>query len=116
MFDIKWIRDNPEAFDRGLTRRGLAPLAAEAIKLDDARRVHLTKLQEAQARRNAASKEIGKAKAAKDEATAQALMKEVAELKEVIQGGEEEERALDRKVAEFLAVIPNLPLDEVPER
>ena len=74
----------------------------------------MTRLQEAQARRNAASKEIGKAKAAKDEAAAKKLMAEVAELKEVIQQGEEEERQLDAKLREELSVIPNLPLDDVP--
>ena len=68
MFDIKWIRDNAQAFDAGLAKRGLAPLSAELMALDEARREHVTKLQEAQARRNAASKEIGQAKAKKDEA------------------------------------------------
>lgn len=115
MFDIKWIRDNPDAFDAGLKRRGLQPMSAQLLELDEARRAHLTKLQEAQSRRNAASKEIGKAKASKDEATAQKLMAEVAELKEFIQGGEEEERQLDAKLRDELSGIPNLPLDEVPD-
>jgi seryl-tRNA synthetase len=115
VFDIKWIRDNAQAFDAGLKKRGLEPLSGRLLELDEARRVHLTKLQEAQGRRNAASKEIGKAKAAKDEAVAQKLMAEVAELKEVIQTGEEEERQLDAKLRDELSVIPNLPLDEVPE-
>ena len=114
MFDIKWIRDNKEAFDAGLKKRGLEPLANRLVELDDARRKHLTKLQDAQARRNAASKEIGKAKAAKDEAGANKLMAEVAELKEFIQGGEEEERQLDAQLRDELSGIPNLPLDEVP--
>lgn len=114
MFDIKWIRENPEAFDAGLKKRGLAPLSSELIALDEARRSHVTKLQEAQARRNAASKEIGAAKAAKDEAKASALMAEVASLKEQLATGEEEERALDGKLRDALSVIPNLPLDEVP--
>ncbi len=114
MFDIKWIRDNPDAFDAGLKKRGLEPLAKTLLEIDEARRLHLTKLQEAQARRNAASKEIGKAKAAKDEAAAAKLMAEVAELKEVIQQGEEEERQLDARLREELSVIPNLPLDDVP--
>ena len=69
MFDIKWIRDNAETFDNGLKRRGLEPLSARLIELDDARRRHQTRLQEAQSRRNAASKEIGKAMGAKDTAT-----------------------------------------------
>ncbi len=114
MFDIKWIRDNADAFDAGLKKRGLAPLSQKLLELDEARRVHLTKLQEAQARRNAASKEIGKAKASKDEAAAAKLMAEVAELKEFIQGGEEEERQLDAKLRDELSGIPNLPLDDVP--
>jgi len=114
VFDIKWIRDNKDAFDAGLKKRGMAPLSKKLLELDEARRLHLTKLQDAQARRNAASKEIGKAKAAKDEAAAGKLMAEVAELKEVIQGGEEEERQLDAKLRDELSVIPNLPLDDVP--
>jgi seryl-tRNA synthetase len=114
VFDIKWIRDNAEAFDAGLEKRGLAPLSGKLLELDEARRVHLTKLQEAQARRNAASKEIGKAKASKDDEVAGKLMAEVAELKEFIQGGEEEERQLDAKLRDELSGIPNLPLDDVP--
>ncbi|KAB2941253.1 MAG: serine--tRNA ligase [Hyphomicrobium sp.] len=114
MFDIKWIRDNPAAFDAGLKKRGLPPQAAELIALDEARRAHVTKLQEAQARRNAASKEIGKAKAAKDEATAEALMAEVAMLKDTLAKGEDAERELDAKLRDALSVIPNLPLDDVP--
>ena len=114
MFDIKWIRENPEAFDAGLKKRGLSPLSAELIALDESRRAVVTKLQEAQARRNAASKDIGKAKAAKDEATAEALMAEVAALKDQLAAGEGEERVLDAKLRDALSVIPNLPLDEVP--
>ncbi len=114
MFDIKWIRDNPAAFDAGLKKRGLAPLSAELIALDETRRGHVTKLQEAQARRNAASKEIGAAKAAKDDAKASALMAEVAALKDQLAKGEEAERELDGKLRDALSVIPNLPLDDVP--
>ena len=115
MFDIKWIRDNPEAFDAGLRRRGLAPQAAALIALDDKRRATLATLQEAQSRRNAASKEIGKAKGAKDEATASRLMAEVAELKETIAKGEDDERKLDAEMKAALEVIPNLPLADVPD-
>ena len=114
MFDIKWIRDNAEAFDAGLRNRGLEPASARLLELDEARRRHLTKLQDAQSRRNAASKEIGKAKGAKDEALASKLMAEVAELKEVIQSGEEEERHLTKALEDALAVIPNLPRADVP--
>ena len=120
MFDIKWIRDNPQAFDAGLKRRGIAPsgdvkFSAELIALDEVRRKVITRLQEAQARRNAASKEIGKAKGAKDEAKAQALMAEVAALKDELARGEEEQRAADKEVHDALSVIPNLPLEEVPD-
>ena len=115
MHDIRLIRENPAAFDQGLARRGLAPMSAEILKRDEARRQHLTRLQEAQSRRNAASKEIGKAKALKDEATAARLMQEVADLKSFIQQGEEAERGLDRAVVELIEAIPNLPLPEVPD-
>lgn len=114
MFDIKWIRENASAFDEGLKARGLEPASAKLLELDEARRRHLTTLQEAQSRRNAASKEIGKAKGAKDEALASRLMAEVAELKEVIQSGEEEERQLIHALEEALSVIPNTPREDVP--
>lgn len=114
MFDIKWIRENAEAFDRGLTSRGLEPASAAILSLDDERRAHLAKLQEAQARRNAASKLIGKAMAAKDQETATKLKAEVADLKSVIQTGEEEERRIDQAITSHLAALPNTPLDEVP--
>lgn len=114
MFDIKWIRENAEAFDQGLKNRGMEPQSAKLLELDDARRQHLTKLQDAQSRRNAASKDIGKAKGAKDEALAQKLMAEVAELKEVIQSGEEEERQLTKALEDALCVIPNTPRADVP--
>ncbi len=115
MHDIKWIRDNPAAFDAGLARRGLPPGSADVLKLDEERRAVVTKLQDAQGRRNAASKDIGKAKAAKDNATADKLMAEVAALKEAIASGEEQERALDKALTDKLSVIPNLPLAEVPD-
>lgn len=115
MFDIKWIRENSEAFDKALARRGYEASAAKLIALDDARRSHITKLQEAQERRNAASKEIGKAMAVKDEAKAQALKDEVAGIKSFIQSGEEKERELNAALEEAMAVIPNLPLEGVPE-
>ena len=119
MFDIRWIRENAEAFDAGLRKRGLEPggevkFAAELIALDETRRKVVTHLQEAQARRNAASKEIGGAKKAKDEAKAAALLKEVADLKETIATGETEERAADKALHDALSVIPNLPADDVP--
>ena len=119
MFDIKWIRDNPQAFDAGLGKRGLTSggeikFAAELIALDEDRRKVITRLQEAQARRNAASKDIGKAKAAKDEAKAAALMAEVAALKDELAKGEEEQKQRDKELHDALSVIPNLPRDDVP--
>src|ERR1700738_2833406 len=81
MHDIKWIRENPGAFAAGLKRRGLAPLAAPLLAIDEKRRAAILKSEQAQARRNAASKEIGEAKKAKDDARANKLMAEVAELK-----------------------------------
>jgi seryl-tRNA synthetase len=114
MYDIKWIRENPEAFDRGLTRRGLEPLSKKLLALDETRRALITKLEQAQARRNAASKEIGAAKAKKDEATAQKLMAEVAELKESLPKLEAEEKQAVDALDNELAQIPNMPLDDVP--
>jgi seryl-tRNA synthetase len=115
MFDIKWIRENADAFDKALAKRGYEPSAANLIALDDSRRSHITKLQEAQERRNAASKEIGKAKGSGDDARAQELIDEVAQIKAFIQSGEEEERKLIAALEEAMAVIPNLPHDDVPE-
>jgi seryl-tRNA synthetase len=114
VFDIKVIRDNPRDFDARLIKRGLEAKSAHLIELDDARRRHVTRLQEAQARRNAASREIGKAKAVNDGSTVQKLMQEVAELKELIQSGAAEESRLDKALETALAEIPNLPRDEVP--
>jgi seryl-tRNA synthetase len=119
VFDIRWIRDNPEAFDAGLRKRGIEPggevkFSAELIALDEERRRVVTRLQEAQARRNAASKEIGKAKGAKDEAKAAALMAEVAALKDELAAGERSQAEADKALHEALSVIPNLPREEVP--
>jgi seryl-tRNA synthetase len=115
MYDIKWIREHPDAFDQGLQRRGLAPQAAGLIKLDETRRALITKLEQAQARRNAASKDIGQAKAKKDEATASKLMAEVAELKTSIPAMEADEKSAVAALDIELAQIPNLPQDDVPD-
>ena len=114
MYDIKWIRENPDAFDRGLRRRGLEPLSAKLLSLDETRRALITKLEQAQARRNAASKDIGQAKAKKDEATAKELMAEVAALKETLPKLEAEEKAAVAALDKELAQIPNGPTDDVP--
>jgi seryl-tRNA synthetase len=115
MHDIRFIRENPEAFDRALKRRGLEPQAARLIVLDEKRREKILALETAQARRNAASKEIGEAKKKKDEAKAQALMAEVAGLKESIPALETEEKERSRELNDALAEIPNLPADDVPD-
>jgi seryl-tRNA synthetase len=115
MHDIKAIRDNPAGFDQGLARRGLAPMAAELLKIDAERREHVQKLQDAQARRNAASKDIGEAMKAGDRARADALKAEMGAIKDFIASGEAVEREIDQRLTAALAVIPNLPLDDVPD-
>ncbi|MEM7301059.1 MAG: serine--tRNA ligase [Pseudomonadota bacterium] len=115
MFDIKWIRENAEAFDAGLAKRGLEPHSAELIELDAKRRAHVASLQEALEKRNAASKAIGKAKASGDEAAAQAAIESVAKLKAEIQAGEEQGRSIDEALRDRLSEIPNLPLEDVPQ-
>jgi seryl-tRNA synthetase len=115
MHDIKWIRDNPEAFDAGLKRRGLPPLSAKLLALDEKRRAAILKAEQAQARRNAASKEIGEAKKTRDEPRAAALMAEVSELKVTLPELEATAKAADEELSRELAAIPNLPLDEVPD-
>ncbi|EKF41007.1 seryl-tRNA synthetase [Nitratireductor indicus C115] len=114
MLDIKWIRENPQALDEALAKRGANPESHNLLALDEARRQHLTRLQEAQERRNAASKEIGKAMASGDKALADRLKAEVAELKGFVQEGEAEERRLDAELRDALARVPNVPLEDVP--
>jgi seryl-tRNA synthetase len=121
MYDIKWIREHPEDFDRGLQRR---PLNAEdrerfssraLLELDAEHRKAIGYLEKALARRNAASKEIGEAKRRKDDAHAEDLMMEVAQLKKAIPELERTPRELEAKLNGLLAWIPNLPLDDVPD-
>jgi seryl-tRNA synthetase len=115
MLDINWIRANPTAADAALKHRKNVPFSAsELIAIDDARRAVIGRLEEAQASRNALSKQIGQAKAQKDEAKAAALMDEVAKLKDAIQSGEGERREVEEKLRNALLVMPNLPKDEVP--
>ena len=115
MHDIRFIRDNADAFDKALARRGLPPQAARLIALDETRRAAIQKAEAAQARRNAASKEIGEAKKKKDEAKAKELMAEVAVLKDSIPQMEADEKSASKVLGDALAEIPNLPLDEVPD-
>ncbi|KXU32551.1 MULTISPECIES: serine--tRNA ligase [Sphingobium] len=114
MHDIRFIRENPAAFDAGLARRGLEPLSAELLALDERSRAIKTALQQGQARRNEASKAIGQAMAQKDMATADALKTEVAALKESLPALEAEDREIAEALAARLAAIPNLPADDVP--
>jgi seryl-tRNA synthetase len=114
MHDIRFIRENPDLFDAGLRKRGLEPMAASLIALDEERRRAIAALQAAQERRNSLSKEIGQAKAKKDEARAQALMAEVAGLKESGPELEAAEREASAALEKALAEIPNLPNPEVP--
>jgi len=115
MHDIKWIRENPDAFDQALARRGLPPESKRLVALDERRRATIAKAEQAQARRNAASKEIGIAKKNKDEAVAAKLLAEVAELKAAIPAMEADEKAASFELDAALAQIPNLPLAEVPD-
>lgn len=115
MHDIRFIRETPEAFDTGLARRGLAPQSGEILALDQELRALLTEMQQAQARRNEASKQIGQAKAQKNEELAQSLMAEVAALKERLPALEEKEREIQARLNARLAELPNLPAADVPE-
>ncbi len=115
MHDIKAIRDNPAAFDNGLKRRGLAAQSAALLAVDEERRSLLQSLQDAQSRRNDLSKQVGEAMKSGDKAKAEALKAEVAALKDTITKGEDSDRSLTQKLTDMLAVIPNLPLDDVPD-
>jgi seryl-tRNA synthetase len=115
MHDIKSIRDNPAAFDAALKRRGLEPQSSSLLAIDEKRRAAIMASEQALARRNSASKEIGDAKKAKDDARASKLMAEVAELKTTLPQLEAAAKAADEELAAALAGIPNLPLDEVPD-
>src|ERR671929_2080342 len=103
MHDIKAIRDNPQAFDAALARRGLQPMSASLLAIDERRRAAILASEQAQARRNAASKEIGDAKKAKDEARAAKLMAEVAELKTTMPQLESDAKAADEELTRQLS-------------
>ena len=115
MHDIRLIRDNPETFDAGLARRGVEPSAAAILALDAERRAVATRMQEAQSRRNDASKAIGAAMGKGDKDAAEALKAEVAQIKETLPALEQEDRDLTARLQDALARLPNIPLDEVPE-
>ncbi|WP_395390815.1 serine--tRNA ligase [Novosphingobium sp. BL-8A] len=115
MHDIRLIRENPEGFDAGLARRGVAPVAADILALDEQRRSVATRMQEGQNRRNEASKAIGKAMGQGDTATAEALKAEVAQLKDTLPALEAEEKELSAQLHNALAGLPNIPVAEVPD-
>lgn len=115
MHDIRLIRDDPRSFDAALARRGLEPVSAAILDLDTRRRAVTTRMQEAQSRRNEASKAIGQAMGQGDTEKAEALKSEVAELKKALPQLEEEDRALGAELQNMLATIANLPADDVPD-
>ncbi|MEO7247895.1 MAG: serine--tRNA ligase [Novosphingobium sp.] len=115
MHDIRLIRENPEAFDAGLARRGVEPKAAVILALDAARRATATRMQEDQSRRNEASKAIGAAMGKGDKETAERLKAEVAALKDTLPDIERQERALTGELHDALAGLANLPDADVPE-
>ena len=115
MHDIKLIRDNPDAFDAGLAKRGLAPQSATLIELDASRREALGKQQDAETERNALSKQIGKAKASGDEDEFNRLRSEVDRLKGVLEESGQQSRHFDEVLNQHLAALPNLPHDDVPQ-
>ena len=115
MHDLKYIRENPKDFDAALIRRGAAPVAASILALDENRRAILTEMQNAQARRNEASKAIGAAMARGDTATAEALKAEVARLKDTLPSLEERERGAGAELDSLVAGLPNLPAADTPD-
>lgn len=114
MYDIKWIRENTAAFDAGRRARGLDPLGAALLALDDRRRQAIARAQASQERRNAAAREIGQAMGRKDAAAAERLKLEVAGLKREAAGLEEAERDAVAALTAALIDIPNTPLPDVP--
>jgi seryl-tRNA synthetase len=119
VLDLKLIRDNPETLKDALIKRGQAEAEVSALvesilSRDTELRQTKTSLQELQARRNQISKDVGKAKAAKDETQAQKLIAEMGDLKERVATGEAREKELAAELDEILAGIPNLPADDVP--
>jgi seryl-tRNA synthetase len=115
MFDLKWIRDCPDDFDRAISRRGLSPQAGAIVDLDRRHREALGLLQDMQQRRNEASKAIGAAKREGRDDEASALMAEVAELKQSMPSKEEEARGLAEELHEILSGLPNVPAEDVPD-
>jgi seryl-tRNA synthetase len=115
MHDIKAIRENPDAFDTAMRRRGLTGTASEVLAIDEARRAKITAAEALLAERNAATKEVGAAKARGDEAEFERLRALVAQRKDDIARLEEEAKAEDGRLTDLLLRLPNPPLAEVPD-
>jgi seryl-tRNA synthetase len=115
MHDIRFLRENPDAFDRALKRRGLEPQAAALLAIDTARRAKITAAETALADRNAASKAVGAAKAAGNDAEFERLRALVAAKKDEIAALEAEARAEDERLNALLMGLPNMPLDDTPD-
>ncbi len=114
MLDISIIRDNPEKFDNALASRGAEAMSKQLLTLDEARRMAVSQAQELQTKRNETSKQIGRARAAKDEDLATKLMDEVAKMKDQLQTAEESEREASLALENALAAVPNIPLEDIP--
>ena len=115
MHDIAYIRSNPQEFDAALARRGAEPVADRIVALDARKREATTRIQQAQSRRNEASKAIGQAMGQGDKNKAEALKAEVAEIKASMPEWEEAERAAAAELDHLLATLPNLPAEDVPD-
>ena len=115
MHDIRAIRENPEAFDAALARRGDAPMSSEVLKLDEARRAKIAAAENAQAEQNKASKEVGAAKAKGDDAEFERLRALVGQKKEEVAAMRAEANKLDAQLTDMLARLPNRPADDVPD-
>ncbi|WNJ98259.1 serine--tRNA ligase [Thalassospiraceae bacterium LMO-JJ14] len=113
MFDIRWIRDNPDAFDAGMARRGLPPQSPALLALDAERRDAQTRAQEMQTERNALSKQIGQLKSKGEDASD--IMARVSESKDAQAAAEAEASSASEQLNDALSRLPNLPLDDVPD-
>jgi len=113
MHDIRFIRENPAAFDAGLKKRNLAPLSAEILEIDKRRRAAISESEAIQAKRKSLSQQVGMAKRKGE--NADALMAEVAGLEESLKKGEADAAELDAELTRRLEVLPNLPFADVPD-
>jgi seryl-tRNA synthetase len=115
MHDIRLIRENPAAFDASLARRGASAMSAQILAIDNARRARILAAETAQAAQNAASKDVGAAKAAGNDAEFERLRALVAEKKAEIARLTEEAATEDARLRDLLLTLPNTPLAEVPD-